>query len=130
MINRYHIFIILSISGDTWRYEVSVCWKERHLSISRNRSINDHLMRDNLQLGLNYKILRIHNLLQTDIFRSKLVSFLLSVTITLAWSNTPTYYGIHTFRIHIGFIVQARGYNKKIFFSKRNSLANRNFVWT
>jgi hypothetical protein len=46
-----------------------------------------------------------------DKFHSKLVSFLLPVTNTLAWANTLAYYGIRTLQV---FIVQSGG---GIFFS-------------
>ncbi len=40
-----------------------------------------------------------------DTFHCKLVPFLLSVTDTLAWTNTLAYYGIHRLRIRNAFIV-------------------------
>ncbi len=39
-----------------------------------------------------------------DRFRSKLVSFILSVTNTQAWTNTLAYYGIGTLQIRYAFM--------------------------
>ncbi len=44
-----------------------------------------------------------------DRFHIKLVSFLLSVTNTLAWTNTLAYYRIHKLQIGNLFIVQSPG---------------------
>jgi hypothetical protein len=48
---------------------------------------------------LCYKTFRTRNLRQKDIFCIKLVCFMLSVTHTLAWTNTPSYCQIRILRI-------------------------------
>jgi hypothetical protein len=50
-------------------------------------------------MGLYYKTLQIHNVRQMDIFRNKLVSFILSVTNTIDQINTLAYCGIRTLQI-------------------------------
>jgi hypothetical protein len=57
--------------------------------------------------GLSYKILQIRNLRNMAKFCCMLVSFLLSVTNTLVWTNALAYYGICRLQIHYVFIVQA-----------------------
>ncbi len=56
-----------------------------------------------------YKTLRIRNLRQIARLHSKLVPFILSVTNTLAKTNTLAYYGFLKLRIRSVFIVQAPG---------------------
>ncbi len=69
--------------------------------------------------GLYYKTLSIRNLWEMDIFCSKLVSFLLRATNTLAWTNTLAYYGIRTLQTHHVFIVQAPwGLYHKTYYSR------------
>jgi hypothetical protein len=60
--------------------------------------------------GLYFKTLQIRNLWKMAKFYSKLVSFLLSVTNILVWTNTLAYYRIRRLRIRNVFIVQAHGH--------------------
>jgi hypothetical protein len=61
-----------------------------------------------LTKGQYNKTLRTCNLQEIDKFRRKLESFLLSVTNTLAWTNTLAYHGICTLRVRNVFILQKR----------------------
>ncbi len=49
--------------------------------------------------GPYYKTLQIHNLWKMDRFRSKQESFLLSITNTLAWTDTLAFYRIRKLQI-------------------------------
>jgi hypothetical protein len=68
-------------------------------------------------MGLYYKILRKCNVQEMDKFRSKLVSRILSVTNTLALTNTLAYYKIRTLRTHNDCIV--RGQCNKTFYGRK-----------
>jgi hypothetical protein len=94
---RYFQLVVYTLSNLPWLDKISIV--EKNATIDR---------RIDLTGACTIKKLRIHNLREMEILRSKLVPFLLPVTFTGLdkHTNTLAYYGIRKLRIRNVFIVQ------------------------